>query len=186
MIPDSREIIRALQGVWLLARFDPEGMNWFNLTLEGFWRSFFVAVLVAPFVALSTVVLYDGSDVSPFVIVVLETATYVLSWVLFPLAMLFVARMLNLSATYVGFIIAYNWSYVVSVVVFTPLALAAAYTGPTSTIAFLELSAIVYLLLLSVFIARTALATTLAIGISVAALDLLLGLSLVLATADLV
>ena len=44
----AREVTAALYGSWRLARLDPGGMAYFNRTVEGFWNSFFAAVIVAP------------------------------------------------------------------------------------------------------------------------------------------
>ena len=184
-MPDSREIIRAVQGVWMLARFNPAGMSWLNITLAGFWRSFGAAVLLAPFFAVTLAILYAGSSTSLGRIVAVEFAQYALGWIVFPAVMIFVARTLNLTDRYVGFIIAYNWSSVIQVAVFFPLTLATAYAGPSWTMEFLWLSAWAYVVIFLIFIARTALATTLATAISVVALDVMLRLVIVLAGSDL-
>jgi hypothetical protein len=47
-MPSYAEIQRALQGAWLLARGDTRGMGLFDLSVEGFWRSFAAALLAAP------------------------------------------------------------------------------------------------------------------------------------------
>ena len=47
-MPDRQEVLSALYGAYRLAWFDVSGMTFLNLTVEGFWRSFFAAVLVAP------------------------------------------------------------------------------------------------------------------------------------------
>ena len=48
MIPDQQEVIRSIYGAWRLPWLDRSGMGHFNLSVDGFWRSFFAAVLVAP------------------------------------------------------------------------------------------------------------------------------------------
>ena len=39
-----REVITALYGAYRLARFDPGGLGFYEVTVQGFWRSFFAAV----------------------------------------------------------------------------------------------------------------------------------------------
>ena len=39
----------------------------------------------------------------------IETGSYVASWLLFPLAMVFIARLIGAGARYVPYIVAYNW-----------------------------------------------------------------------------
>src|SRR5262245_7482637 len=58
------EIGPAIFGTWRLAHFDPDGLRYFDRSIRGFWRSFRVAVLVAPLwfapIALAPVHLSDG------------------------------------------------------------------------------------------------------------------------------
>ena len=39
---------QALEGAWSIARRDPDAMSRFDLTVDGFWASFFAAVVAAP------------------------------------------------------------------------------------------------------------------------------------------
>ena len=48
MMPDRQEVASSLYGAWRLACLDESGMGYFNISVEGFWRSFFAAVLLAP------------------------------------------------------------------------------------------------------------------------------------------
>lgn len=60
-MPKFSEIATALYGAYRLARLDPQGMQYFDLSIGGFWRSFFAAVLMAPFFAL-LILLQAGED----------------------------------------------------------------------------------------------------------------------------
>lgn len=40
MSPASGEVASSLYGAFRLARFDPSGLNYFNISLNGFWNSF--------------------------------------------------------------------------------------------------------------------------------------------------
>ena len=42
------EINSSIYGAWRLARRDPGGMNYMNLSVDGFWRSFIAIGLSAP------------------------------------------------------------------------------------------------------------------------------------------
>ncbi|MDX2142565.1 MAG: hypothetical protein SFV19_04360 [Rhodospirillaceae bacterium] len=48
MIPSLREIVYGVFGAWRLARLDRSAMVHFDRTVEGFWKSFFAAAIVAP------------------------------------------------------------------------------------------------------------------------------------------
>ena len=110
-MPGQREIVSALFGAWRLMRFDADGMNWFNLTINGFWRSFFAAVPVAPFFAL--LVFFDFHrqtgpiDVGHAIIVTIMV--YGVGWAIVPLIMIPMTKLLGLERGFVPMMVAYNW-----------------------------------------------------------------------------
>jgi hypothetical protein len=184
-MPDTREILASIQGAFLLARFNAVGMNFFNISVEGFWRSFGAAVIIAPVVLITILAFYAESDINPLRIAVVEFGQYIIGWALFPVVMIFVARTMNLTGRYVGYIIAYNWSAVIQTALFAPLNLALAYSGASWVLEFIWLSAMVFVIIYLIFIAKTALGTTLSVAISLVGLDLLLTLVVILGTSDL-
>ena len=42
----------SIYGAYRLARLDAAGMSYFDTSVAGFWRSFFAAVIIAPFYAM--------------------------------------------------------------------------------------------------------------------------------------
>ncbi|MCG8693415.1 MAG: hypothetical protein MI806_19605 [Minwuiales bacterium] len=114
-MPLREEIFQALYGASLLARLDPRGMSCFNLTIEGFWRSFLAAVISAPLYLLivwfqpQTDAAPGLQDVTLFWRIFVETIDYFVTWATFPVIMVFVARWMGLDHLYVTYIIAYNW-----------------------------------------------------------------------------
>ena len=63
MIPSTTEIAYAFYGAWRLAHLDASGLKYFDTSLDGFWKSFFAAVLVAPAYALIVVTEITGPGV---------------------------------------------------------------------------------------------------------------------------
>ncbi len=179
MIPDQQEIGRSLAGALRLARLDAAGMGEFNLTIEGFWRSFFAAAIVAPGYALlvaQKLVAWPGY-VDPALAVLIEAGAYVLSWVAFPLAAVFLTTMLGLSRHYVPLIVAANWAEVLQFAVFLvmsvlTLALPPGLRGPV------VVAVIGAILFYEWFVARTALATTGGVAAGIVLVDLLLGIGI--------
>jgi hypothetical protein len=113
-MPDRAEILSALYGACRLAWFDASGMTYFNLTVEGFWRSFFAAVLVAPAYAI-LVGMQSSAEAEDFnlaLVFLTESIGYVLAWCAFPIVALLLTRMLGLDRNYVALIVAHNWSAV--------------------------------------------------------------------------
>jgi hypothetical protein len=119
-MPDREEVLSALYGAYRLAWFDCSGMSYFNLTVEGFWRSFFAAVLVAPAYAI-LVGMQASSEAEDFnlaLLILSEGIGYVLAWCAFPIAALVLTRLLGLDRHYVALIVAHNWSAVLQTAVF--------------------------------------------------------------------
>ncbi len=95
MIPPRAELVASLFGAWCLIKFDPRGLSYFNCSVEGFWRSFFAAIVALPlFVALSSMHAYEieaGSSGSFGV----HLIRYAVGWVAFPIVMEILVRVLN-------------------------------------------------------------------------------------------
>ena len=161
MIPSPLEIARAIYGAWRLAHLDPAGMNFLDRTVEGLWKSFFAAVLVAPGYLL--LLLIDVSELElsagPLRVLVVQLLIYVIIWVAFPLVMYAWAQNMGRAAEYPGFIVAYNWAQVVQMVLVLPASvIVAGHFLPDGMIPLVNLAVLLVLLGYEWFIARTALA----------------------------
>jgi hypothetical protein len=175
----AAEILAALYGATRLARFDAQGLGAFNASVEGFWRSFWAAALVAPFYAVLLAFRFDtmADTVHPLRFALVETVTYVIAWLAFPVAMISVARWLGRWDAFVGYIVAYNWTAVVQNAIYLPLAmLAVSGAIPEAAGNMLGFVALIYVLVLGWFIARTALGVPGTTAAAIVALDLMLGL----------
>jgi hypothetical protein len=116
------EIGPALYGAWRLAHGDPDGMRYFDHSIVGFWRSFRVAVLVAPLWIIILAVDFPQmhGEGDWLRIVTAETIGYVIAWVAYPLAAFFLTRFVDRQQDYLGFIVALNWGSVIQLAVQTP------------------------------------------------------------------
>ena len=175
MIPDQAEVLRSLYGAWRLARMDISGMQHFNLSVEGFWRSFFAAIIVAPGYALLVVQRMldreDGYD--PGSTVIVESIAYLAAWAAFPLVAVVLTQLLGLGRHYVELIIAVNWAAVLQVAAFLA-AVALGFLLPEGIGALLLAIVTVALMLYQWFVMRTALRTTGGIALVLVLIDLLL------------
>ena len=124
-MPDREEVLSALYGAYRLAWLDVSGMTYFNLTVEGFWRSFFAAVLVAPAYAIlvGLQLSAEAEDFNIALVFLTEGIGYVLAWCAFPLASLVLTRLLGLDRNYVALIVAHNWSAVLQTAAFVAVVL---------------------------------------------------------------
>lgn len=174
-MPDRREVLYSLYGAYRLARLDPAGMTYFNLTVEGFWASFFAAVLVAPgyAVLVGQKLLARTDDFDPGWAMLVQIVAYVLSWAAFPLAALVLTQVLNLGRNYVPLIVAVNWAAVLQVGLFlaammVSLILPALLAGLVLTVVTGSI------LFYQWFVTRTALQTTGGIALLLVLIDLVL------------
>ena len=105
----ARELSAAFHGCLRLVKFHVDGFDAFDGSLDGFWRSFLAAALVAPvyvvILALSTEP--RGDDLIHYALV--QAIAYVITWVAYPLLMERVVRMLDRQHRYFRYFAAYNW-----------------------------------------------------------------------------
>ncbi len=99
---------RALKGAWRLLVWDAEGVNYFDQTIDGFWRSFLVQLLLLPVFYLAIVenhnILSAAMEINPELsdrpmapltaFIWANMSSFVLGIIAFPILMIFIARML--------------------------------------------------------------------------------------------
>lgn len=111
------EVIYALRGIARLMRLDRGGLAYFDRSIQGFWRSFSVALLIAPLYAL--LIPSHLEMIKPTVdwpqIMAIEILAYIVAWLLFPTVAFELCRWLKRPAEYPGYITVYNWSSILFV-----------------------------------------------------------------------
>ena len=181
MMPDRQEIFASLYGAWRLAGFDENGMSYFNISVEGFWRSFFAAVILAPFYLLSVshdLTMPEGGF--SFWAILVHFGTYAAGWILFPLVAFFATDLLSLGHRFTALIVAVNWSSVLIVGFFMLTSLITTLMQGGAAYIFgvaVTTAVIVY----HWFVMRTALETTTLIAMAFVLFNLVLSGMLVLA-----
>jgi len=171
------EIEDSLAAAWLLAKGDRGGMALFDITAEGFWRSFMAAVLVAPFYARLAAErhLADGLPAGAVWTFFGETIAYGLSWAAFPIAAVFLTRAIGLETRYVPLIVASNWAAVLQTVAyFAALVIGRIIGGPVE--ALLVMAVMAAVLYYQWFVVRTALDTSGGTAFGFVAFELILSL----------
>lgn len=127
-MPRLAEILASLTGAWALFLFDRRGLERFNVSAVGFVRSFFAAVLLAPLYLWISLVQRDVAAALPLAesgdglpsqgaVLAAVAIAYPFYWLAFPLAMVPIARLLDVRDRYVPFIVAFNWSNIIVVVI---------------------------------------------------------------------
>ncbi len=113
-LPGPNEVVSSLIGAARLLRRDVGGLSNFNMTEEGFWRSFFAMAIVLPMSAFAAVTFRENAEVSAVILASRTSVNLVLQWAVFTALMLLFTRSMGLGQHYMRFITAYNWSSVVA------------------------------------------------------------------------
>lgn len=166
MMPDRQEIWSSIYGAFRLAFFDEAGLQHFNISVEGFWRSFFAAVLVAPGYILlaSQGLIIDGHGLSVWTVVI-HGLIYIVSWIIFPLTAFFVIDLLKLGHRFTALIVVVNWAAVVEVSAMI-IGLALAMLLPPDAANLMIVAIVIGLIIYQWFVIKTALKSSGAIALA--------------------
>jgi hypothetical protein len=179
MIPSLREIVLSVYAAARLAQFDARALAYFDTSPKGVFRSFFAAVLVAPFYALTLATRFGATAEAgdPMRFALSEGIAYVLSWVAFPLIMVDIAQAVDRPGRLYLYICAYNWSLVVQNALILPLAVLVT-TGiiPADLGQPLWLTAIAAIMVYIWFVARSALEISGLMAAGIVVLDIIVSL----------
>lgn len=177
----SGEISRSIFGAWLFARFNANGITFFDNTVEAFWRSFWAAAIVLPAYAILLMLRYSGATigVGAGTAIYVNSIAYVINWMAFPFAMFYIAPMFNRDQWYCRFIVAYNWSAVVQTTLMLIVSLSVASGFFPPALGFWATAiALIYIAVYKAFIAHVALQATWAGAAGIVFLEISLGLML--------
>ena len=107
----AAEIARGVQGAVAFLWRDPRTTTYFDNTTEACLRSFRVMVLVAPLQIILLLIRYSGvtTAADEMEIFVVETISYVVEWLLFPVIFHEIARRQGWLDRYARYIGALNW-----------------------------------------------------------------------------
>jgi hypothetical protein len=119
------EIARSANGAWALFRGDARGMRAFDQSVEGFWRSFGVILLLLPAIGIITASeRISLLDQTPFTPETFPSAAFVwsrliaqgLGFIATPILLAVFSRPLGLEKRYVPLVVAFNWSELVAAI----------------------------------------------------------------------
>jgi hypothetical protein len=113
------DITTAMRGVWLLFLDRGPILQSFDVTIDGFWKSFQAIVLVAPIYAFTVYVDQQARVADPAGVAADPTAfffsralTVGLDWITLPILLALLAPALGVRAGYSAYIIVRNWATV--------------------------------------------------------------------------
>lgn len=125
-MPPIEVMQRSLAGAWATMRGKKSGLALLDLTVDGFWDSFWAIPLALPPLLLTWITVANSITVSedPVFSVILRLAIVdIVNWLLPLVLFALVARRLRLSKRFLPFVVASNWGTVVLVWIVLPLRL---------------------------------------------------------------
>lgn len=152
------ETVQSIRSAWRLAMLDPSGMNGFNLTVEGFWRSYLVYLFLFPAYLMMVLTPVRVEAMAMETLVLAKLVSFVLRIVASTVLLALLCRLLNVGERFVGLIVAGNWGFVIQIAVWLPIALLASrglLTGRAGNM--LQTAVLIAVLFYAWFITRTAL-----------------------------
>jgi len=175
------EIRRSLRGVWLLFFGRAEGLAALDRSVEGFWRSFAVIVLLLPLTAISVLAVTRGDPDRAFTDLLFQQLPLMaLDWVTFPIVLALAAKPLGVAAHYVTYVVARNWAAPITGAILTvPLVLEGAGWVPREGASFLSIVALILVLRYHYMILRIALKTPVSLSIGLVIADFCISLLLI-------
>ena len=115
----AAEITRGVQGALGFLRRDPAALLSFDNTMEACLRSFRLMAVTAPFYVIYSLIRYANLTVAidTFELIAIETMSYVINWLLFPVIFFEIARRRGWLDRYPRYIAALNWTNLPGIVI---------------------------------------------------------------------
>jgi hypothetical protein len=157
----AEEASRSVQAAWGLLRRQPGAPTAFNATLDGFWRSFFAAVVLAPlqlaYFAFSEPAA-GAENAAASTRWIVNIFIYVIGWTVWPLAAFYLTRAMDCGERFIGYVVAYNWSQLLTGPFLVGVDILARAAFDTETALMLNLASLSAVLVYEYLIARQMLA----------------------------
>ncbi|WP_138380672.1 hypothetical protein [Luteithermobacter gelatinilyticus] len=116
------EWVQSVKGAWALAQFNPLGLAYFDMSAEGFWKSFWAMAVAAPLFLASLYVGQEAARLNDLPSTLLPSLiSYALHLPLTAFIMIYFTRYMKIDANYAPMIITYNWSTVITYLVTVPV-----------------------------------------------------------------
>lgn len=181
------EIERSLKGAWRLFLDKPDAIRSFDTSMEGFWRSFQVIVLLVP--VYFVMALSDRNGVYSDAIAsgtfsneafwTAQVLTWVLDWVALPTLLAGLAGLIGIKREYPAYIVVRNWSAVIMAVPFTAVSLLEDFGSNEELVLIASLAALAFSFRFGYLIARRTLNVGMDVAIGLVALDILVSFAVV-------
>jgi len=173
------EISRSLAGAWQLFLGRADGLQRLDRSIDGFWRSFLVILLILPINAVSMLAASRLEQANRTFEQLFWGGLPVLAldWIAFPVLLALAAGPLGVKRTYVDYVVARNWaSPLAAAILAVPLVLQGAGLIPMAVGTLLSLVAIAVVLRYHFMIVRFGLRATVPLSVGVVVADVALSI----------
>lgn len=175
-LPLKGEIAAAVKGLGFVLRGDGRALMCYDLSLDGFWRSFWLPLLTLVAYALlmqpeGSEVAYWGDDGTGFALT--QGLKFLLAWAVYFAVMAGLSRLYALGDRFSVFVILYNWAQGITTAATLPILLAANWDLlPSGTLTGWSTALLFAWLFIVYRIARLGLGAAMPLAIAAAVLDL--------------
>lgn len=181
-LPSGAEIRSAVKGLGLLLRGDERALHCYDLSLDGFWRSFWLPLLLLVLYALvmqpTAVELAAYDDDRAFYMLV-QAVKFLLGWIAYFALIAGVSRIFGLGGRFGIFVILYNWAQAITTAATLPILAGVSWDLlSASVLTGWSTALLLAWLYIVVRIARHGLGATLSLALAISALDLLISLAM--------
>lgn len=117
------EIRSSLTGAVMLAKRAPDALSYFDLSTDGFYRSFYAMLLAAPLFALENTFDYKSfaTDTALVPFILLLCLALWISWGSYLVVMGILARYMGFGDRFGSFVIVYNWAQLALILLWLPI-----------------------------------------------------------------
>lgn len=192
-LPSGAEIGAALRGLAAVLRGDPAAPGWYDLSADGFWRSFWPPLIaaVAYFVILEPSPIENageaiGTEGGRIGYMLVQAGQFLAAWIIYLVAMVFLCRAFQLTGRYAVFVTLYNWAQGIVSMASVPVLAATQWDLlPAGTMAGWNFTMLFVWLYVVAQVARVTLGAAPLLAMAIAALDLAIAVLLHSATSHL-
>ncbi len=171
-MPGWMEVRQGLHGAWRLAHGELQAMQRFDVTADGFYRSFGVWIFVIPIQVLLVLAIAEPGEQDGLALAAVEVVLILAAWLIYATASALLLHQAGRGQGFAGFMIAYNWAQLLLTLVVVPIFLLLVLGGLTTGLAaliywLLQLLIVIYVSV----IARAATGAGISLCLALALLD---------------
>jgi hypothetical protein len=181
------EVVQSLTGAWELFLDRPDAMRFFDVSADGFWRSFYAIILIVPAYTLISIFGRSQILVESVVAAQFDDSAFIINksvalgfeWIALPVILALAAPALGIGQSYAAFIIARNWGAALSngLAAIVPILFLVGFIGDVAA-NFIFFAILIVVIRYNFLIARRALDANIGLAIGIVIGDIAISLAI--------